>query len=79
MSDTLSSAGISTIFYFFYSILIVIIKNVTVATVSKVNNQSQFDFIDTNFVFFCYCRDRDVRSLDIFDEKAHPLTVRKVP
>jgi len=23
-------------------------------------------------------RDRDVRSLDIFDERAHPLTVRKV-
>lgn len=45
----------------------------------KVNSQSQFDIIDTNFLFFFYCRDRDVRSLDIFDEKAHPLTVWKVP
>ena len=26
----------------------------------------------------CFYRDRDVRSLDIFDERAHPLTVRKV-
>ena len=26
-------------------------------------------------VFKLHFRDRDVRSLDIFDEKAHPLTV----
>lgn len=47
----------------------------------KVNSQSQFDIIDfvLIFFFFFYCRDRDVRSLDIFDEKAHPLTVWKVP
>ena len=82
MSDILAPAGISTIFYFFYSTLIVLkklVKKKLVATLSKVNSQSQFDNIDTSFVFFCHCRDRDVRSLDIFDEKAHPLTVRKVP
>lgn len=54
-------------------------KKKLVATLSKVNSQSQFDNIDTSFVFFCHCRDQDVRSLDIFDEKAHPLTVCKVP
>ena len=69
----------------YFDCVLKISKKKLVASLSKVNNQSQFDFIDTNwnfcflFVFFFFFRDRDVRSLDIFYEKAHPLTVCKVP
>ena len=37
-----------------------------------------FNVIALKFLTVLNYRDRDVRSLDIFDERAHPLTVRKV-